>query len=246
MNILDLFSGIGGFALGCERSGLPRPVAACEIDKRARSVYAKHLPGVALHEDVTTLDPADVGPVDLICGGWPCQDVSTAGARRGFDGARSSLFRHVVRLAAELRPRWLFLENVPGLLSSRGGRDMCEVVRELAGLGYVGAWRVLDGCYFGVAQRRRRVFVVAGLGTAGESAREVLFEREGRGGNPAPRVGAWEEPADRDEGCAVTGCITHGVANTGPRTTELSGVVVAPTFTRHSMAGGGATAGKNP
>lgn len=228
MRILDLFAGIGGFALGCERAELPRPVAACEIDRRARSVYARHFPGVRLHEDVTSLSADDVGPVDMICGGWPCQDVSTAGKRRGFDGERSSLFRHVVRLAAELRPRWLFIENVPGLLSSRGGRDMCEVVRELAGLGYSLGWRVLDGCYFGVAQHRRRVFIVAGLGVSGERVREVLFEPEGRVGNPAPRVGAWKTAADGDGGCAVTGCVTTGVAQHNPACDAVNVVAVAP------------------
>ena len=218
MRILDLFSGIGGFALGCERAGLPRPVAACEIDPRTRAVYARHFPGVALHEDVTTLDPADVGPVDMICGGWPCQDVSLAGKRKGFDGERSSLFRNVVRLAAELCPRWLFLENVPGLLSSRGGRDMCEVVRELAGLGYVGAWRVLDGCYFGVAQRRRRVFVVGCLGAAGERAGEILFEREGLGRPPTPRRTPKQEVADGAVCCPITGCLDRSVGQSSKKT----------------------------
>lgn len=123
-----------------------------------------------------------------------CQDVSVAGGRAGLAGARSGLWFEFHRLAAQIRPRWLVIENVPGLLSSNGGRDFGVIVRGLVELGYGLAWRVLDAQYFGVAQRRRRVFVVGCLGDpAGAAA--VLFEPESCGGHPAPRRQAPEDAA---------------------------------------------------
>jgi DNA-cytosine methyltransferase len=104
-----------------------------------------------------------VARVDLLCGGFPCQDVSVAGQRRGLAGSRSGLFHEFARIAGTLRPRWLLVENVPGLLSSNGGRDFGVVLGTLADLGYGLGWRVLDSRFFGVPQRRRRVFVVGAL-----------------------------------------------------------------------------------
>jgi DNA (cytosine-5)-methyltransferase 1 len=115
--------------------------------------------------------------IDLLCGGFPCQDLSVAGRRAGLAGARSGLFFEFVRVATELRPRWVLLENVPGLLSSNGGRDFAVVLAALGDAGYGVGWRVLDARWFGVPQRRRRVFLVGHLG--GPCPAAVLFEPEG-------------------------------------------------------------------
>ncbi|HUT56632.1 MAG TPA: DNA (cytosine-5-)-methyltransferase, partial [Phycisphaerae bacterium] len=133
-----------------------------------------------------------VEPVDVICGGWPCQDLSVAGRRAGLiEGKRSSLFFEAMRIIKELQdagvgPTFALFENVPGLLSSNGGNDFAVVLAELANVGALDiAWRVLDSQFFGVAQRRRRVFIVADFG--GECAGQILALTEGLRGYPAPR-----------------------------------------------------------
>ena len=191
MNAVSLFAGVGGFDLGLERHGVP-VVASVEIDKKARDVLARHFPHAALFSDVTEVtggqlrDAGFVPDDGIIAGGFPCQDLSIAGRRAGLAGERSGLFWEIVRLAADLDPRWLILENVPGLLSSNGGRDMGAVLGTLGELGYGFAYRVLDAQYFGVAQRRRRVFIVGCLGDDGSAPGEVLALREGVRGYPAP------------------------------------------------------------
>lgn len=125
--------------------------------------------------------------VDLLCGGFPCQDLSVAGKRAGFKGERSSLFFEFARIADELRPRWIVLENVVGLLSSAEGRDFGILLATLAEIGYGDiAWRVVDARYFGVPQRRRRVFIVGCLGDDGERAVRAL----GAGGEGNLEAGA--------------------------------------------------------
>ncbi len=132
----------------------------CELDKWKRSVLAAHWPGVPIYDDITTLENPE--PVDLMVGGFPCQDLSIAGKRKGFSGERSVLAFEFLRLAEALKPRWLVLENVPGLLSSNKGLDFERLLREVVASGYGGiAWRCLDARYFGVPQRRRRIFLVA-------------------------------------------------------------------------------------
>lgn len=189
MKALSLFAGVGGFELACERADI-QVVAHCEIDKSARSVLRRHFPDALSFDDVRTLTADDLRRADavpdLICGGFPCQDLSVAGRRAGLAGARSGLFYEIARLAAELRPRWLVLENVPGILSSNDGRDMGAVLGTLGELGYGWAYRVLDAQHFGVPQRRRRVFIVGCLGDRAAPV-EVLLEPEGSDGDPAPR-----------------------------------------------------------
>lgn len=175
MRFGSLFAGIGGFDLGFERAGMP-PAYTVEIDAKCRNVLSTHFPTVPQYADVKEFD-GTVHPVDVVCGGFPCQDLSVAGRRAGLDGARSGLFFEAARILEEAQPEWIVLENVPGLLSSQRGRDMGVVLGTLADLGYVGAWRVLDAQYFGVAQRRRRVFLVGRLGADG--AEQVLLEPEG-------------------------------------------------------------------
>jgi DNA (cytosine-5)-methyltransferase 1 len=169
------FSGIGGFDLGFERAGM-QCRWQIEIDPKARAVLKRHWPQVPQLEDITHVQRAHVSPVDVLCGGFPCQDVSVAGTRAGLAGERSGLWFQFSRLIGELKPRWVVIENVPGLLTSNDGRDFATVLRGLVNWGYGVSWRVLDAQYFGLAQRRERVFIVASLGS-GRSAK-VLFEQE--------------------------------------------------------------------
>ena len=181
MRFVSLFAGVGGFDLGLERSG-HTCVGQVEIDKHAQSVLSRHWPDVPKHDDVTTaIDWADeiglTGNVDLVAGGFPCQDLSVAGKRAGLDGKRSGLFYDALAFAKAVKAKTILLENVPGLLSSNQGRDFGVLLTELADAGYSNIeWRILNSQFFGVAQRRRRVFIVASLGT--ESFRTVLAECE--------------------------------------------------------------------
>lgn len=180
MKVGSLFSGIGGFGLG-----LGMPVAwQVEKDSQCLRVLAHHWPTVERINDVRKAGCHNLKPVDLICGGFPCQDLSVAGKRAGLDGERSGLWFGFLRIIGELRPCWVLIENVPGLLSSHKGSDFLTILQGLAQLGYYAAWRVLDSQYFGVPQRRRRVFIVASLGN-GRCA-EVLFEPTCLCGNPPP------------------------------------------------------------
>jgi DNA (cytosine-5)-methyltransferase 1 len=163
MRTLSLFSGIGGFDLGFERAGMT-VVGVCEIDKHAQKILQRHFPDATLHDDVRKVHYAR-GSVDLICGGFPCQDLSVAGKRRGLEGERSGLWFEFARVIDETEPQWVVIENVPGLFSSDGGRDFAVIIQWLAKRGYGVGWRVLDSQGFGLAQRRKRVFIVASFGT---------------------------------------------------------------------------------
>jgi len=176
MKFGSLFTGVGGFDLGFERAGM-ECVWQVEFDKACQSVLKKHWSETELFDDVRTVGKHNLKPVDVICGGFPCQDVSIAGKRAGLAGERSGLWHEFARIIDELEPKWVVIENVPGLLSSNKGRDFATVIRWLAERGDGVAWRILDSQYFGVAQRRRRVFIVASFGDG--SASEILFEREG-------------------------------------------------------------------
>ena len=178
----SLFSGVEGFGLGLERAGF-RTVWQVEIDRFATKVLERRYPEAKRYGDIREVRTQDLERVDLLTGGFPCQDLSIAGRRAGLAGARSGLFYEFARVARELQPTWLLVENVPGLLSSNGGRDFGIVLDTLGELGYGLAWRVLDARYFGVPQRRRRVFVVGHLG--GPCPFSVLFEPEGGGGDLA-------------------------------------------------------------
>lgn len=163
MNVLSLFSGIGGFDLGFERAGMT-VVGMCEIDKHAQKILQRHFPDATLHTDVRKVS-YERGAVDIICGGFPCQDLSVAGKRRGLAGERSGLWHEFARIIDETQPSWVVIENVPGLFSSNAGRDFAVIIDWLAQRGYGVGWRVLDAQGFGLAQRRKRVFIVGSFGT---------------------------------------------------------------------------------
>jgi len=181
---VSLFAGVGGFDLAMERNGV-KVVATVEIDKKCNEVLAKQFPNAKQFTDVKTVtgkELIDVGfnPANgIITGGFPCQDLSVAGKRAGLAGERSGLFWEIRRLVEETQAEWFILENVPGLLSSNGGKDFGIVLGEMADLGYSIGWRVLDAQYFGVPQRRRRVFIVGNRSGNPERILKVLFERKG-------------------------------------------------------------------
>lgn len=152
MNFGSLFSGIGGFDLGLERQGF-KCAWQCEIDKYANQILEKHWPEVKRYNDIKNIKGNEVEHVELICGGFPCQDLSMAGKRAGLAGQRSGLFFEMARVIDEIKPEWILLENVPGLLTSNQGRDFPAVLSTLTDIGYSVAWRVFDSQYFGVAQR---------------------------------------------------------------------------------------------
>ena len=167
MKFLDLFAGIGGFRLGMEAAG-HECVGFCEIDKFARASYKAihNTEGeIELHDITTVSDDTirGIGHVDVICGGFPCQAFSIAGARRGFKDTRGTLFFEIARFAAILKPKYLFLENVKGLLNHDRGNTFKTIIRALDELGYDVEWQLFNSKHFGVPQNRERVFIIGHL-----------------------------------------------------------------------------------
>lgn len=175
LKVLDLFSGIGGFSLGLERTGGFETVAFCEIEEFPRKVLAKHWPNVPCHHDVTKLKGSDVGAVDVICGGFPCQDISSAGRGAGLGkGTRSGLFRHMLRLADECGRPIIIFENAARLLSGPTGNPgewFYEFLNALAEIGYDAEWFCITAASVGAPHERDRVWVVA---YASEKSREAV------------------------------------------------------------------------
>lgn len=179
VNVGSLFAGIGGFDLAAERVGMTVEWQS-ELDTKASAVLDYHWPTVKNLGDIYGIKSPPA--VDVLTGGFPCQDYSVAGTRDGLAGDRGALWWEYLRLIAEFRPTWVVGENVPGLLSSRDGADFETIVGSLTECGYGVAWAVLDAQYFGVAQRRRRVFIVGHSG--GEPRPEILALSEGVFGYP--------------------------------------------------------------
>lgn len=178
MRVAGLFAGIGGFELGMHQAG-HETAMVCDVLPTSRAVLGARFPGVAYHDDITTLRslPADV---DLICAGFPCQDLSQAGRTAGLDGERSGLIGEVFRLLRRRRVPTVVVENVPFMLQLNGGDAMRAIVDEFEALGYRWAYRVVDSWSFGLAQRRERVFLVASRAL---DPSEVLLVDD----NPVPR-----------------------------------------------------------
>lgn len=165
LKVLDLFSGIGGFSLGLERTGGFVTTAFCEIEPFPRKVLAKHWPDVPCFHDVRTLTASDVGPIDVITGGFPCQDISLAGKQAGLGTeTRSGLWSEIVRLVGELRPSFVIVENVANLLagpSDRPGGWFGRILGDLAEIGYDACWNSISASALGACHHRDRVWIVA-------------------------------------------------------------------------------------
>lgn len=238
MTMGSLFDGIGGFPLAAIRNGIT-PVWASEIEAFPIEVTKIRFPEMLHVGDITKLDGAKLPPVDVICGGSPCQDLSVAGQRAGLAGARSGLFMEQTRIAKEMRkadeqrnipahlvrPRYLVWENVPGAFSSAEGEDFRAVIEEIVRIKYSAcdvprpesgrwesagavllgnefslAWRVMDAQFWGVAQRRRRIFLVADFG--GTTAPEILFKQDSLFGDTQESGGPRQGAAAPAQGCA--------------------------------------------
>jgi DNA (cytosine-5)-methyltransferase 1 len=200
MKYLSVCSGIEAATVAWHPLGW-EPVAFSEIEPFPSAVLAHHYPQVPNLGDMTKHKEWNLGTIDLLVGGTPCQSFSVAGLRKGLDDPRGNLMLTYLAIADRNRPTWLVWENVPGVLSSNGGKDFGTFLGGLGELGYGFAYRVLDAQYFGVAQRRRRVFVVGYLGDWRPAA-AVLFERESVCGHPAP---------SREKRQAIAQCLTRGV-----------------------------------
>jgi len=177
LQVASFFSGIGGFDLGFELAGMT-VVMQCEIDSFCRKVLKKHWPDIPLYGDIADIKSEQIPHADVYVAGFPCQDLSLAnqGKRKGLEGKRSGLFYEFIRLVEERQPRWIVIENVPGLLNSNFGRDFAVILGTLDGGGYRVSWRVFDSKFFGTPQRRRRVFLVGSLGTI-DSVKVLLDDR---------------------------------------------------------------------
>jgi DNA (cytosine-5)-methyltransferase 1 len=170
MRVLSLFAGIGGFDLGLERTGGFRTVAFCEIEPFPRAILKKHWPEVPCYDDVRTLTAAKLAAdgitVDVICGGFPCQDLSEAGRRGGIEAERSGLWSEFARIIGEVRPRYAVVENVPELLagpSEQPGGWFGRVLRDLAAIGYDAVWNCIQAADVGAPHIRDRVWIAAVL-----------------------------------------------------------------------------------
>ena len=160
MRVASFFAGIGGFDLGFQRAGII-PAFHCEIDPYCQRILKRHWPEVPLHDDITTLKPKDIPKAEIWAGGWPCQDVSNGNVqRKGIHGPRSGLFFTFTALAGRVRPEWIVLENVAGLLNSDGGAAFDSVINEIEKIGYLGVWFTCNTLSAGLPHNRERVFLV--------------------------------------------------------------------------------------
>jgi DNA (cytosine-5)-methyltransferase 1 len=230
MRYLSVCSGIEAATVAWHPLGW-EAVAYSEIERFPSEVLAHHYPNTPNVGDMTKFKEwTNVSDVDLLVGGTPCQSFSVAGLRKGLDDPRGNLMLTYLAITDKYRPRWLVWENVPGVLSSNGGLDFASLLRGMGELGYGFAYRILDAQYFGVAQRRRRVFVVGYLGDW-RAAAAVLFERHSLSGHPAP---------SREKGQRIAPSVTTGppFSRTGNDRVEAEAMVVwppeiAPTIDAH-------------
>ena len=197
MKVLDLFSGIGGFSLGLEAAGM-ETVAFCEFDEHARKVLKKHWPDVPIHNDVRELDGTEYrGTVDVVCGGFPCQDLSNAGKKAGITGERSSLYREMLRIISECLPRYAIFENVSALLTGDSGRWFAQFLYDLAEIGYDAEWHCIPASELGAHHHRDRVWIIAYPNNDGQFATKEREGTEERGDSDKAR----QKSAKQLEGC---------------------------------------------
>lgn len=219
----SLFAGIGGFDLGFERAGMTCKWQV-EIDPFCQKVLAKHWPNVRRHDDVRTFPPEGDWSVDVICGGFPCQDISYAGRGEGIDGERSGLWREYARVLRLLRPRFAVVENTPALLV----RGLSTVLGDLARIGFDAEWSVLSACALGAPHVRRRLFIMAyANGVDGQERVRSAFARQdfslqAGDGTPGERT-RWQA---RLENPSALYRDAHGIPNRRERNHALGNAVV--------------------
>jgi DNA (cytosine-5)-methyltransferase 1 len=230
MTLISLFAGIGGFDLGFQRAGV-KTVATVEIDANCRKLLKAKWPDAVHLDDVRTSGRHNLPECDIVTFGFPCQDLSVAGKRAGLEGKRSGLFYEAMRIIDELQPAWAVWENVPGLLSSDNGRDLARVLFRMGESGYFGCVRCLDAQWFGVAQRRRRLFgVFTRLDSGAERCAEILSLQESLRGHPAPSREAGKGFASGVAPCAeVSGILDRKScgANRGSQANEAEVIAIA-------------------
>ena len=213
MNYLSVCSGIEAATVAWHHMNW-KPVGFSEIEKFPSELLKHHYPDVTNYGDMTKFKEWNINDtIELLVGGTPCQSFSVAGLRKGLDDPRGNLMLTYLAMADHFKPKWLLWENVSGVLSSNGGRDFAALLQGLAELGYGFAYRVLDAQYFGVPQRRRRVFVVGCLGDW-RSAAKVLFESESLCRNITP---------SRGDGQKATGTLTRGFGDRGYDLDQIAG-----------------------
>ena len=244
MKVLSLFAGIGGFDLGLERAGM-QTVAFCEIDPFARRVLAKHWPEVPCHDDIRTLSAdwlAENGLwPDVICGGFPCQDLSYAGKGAGLDGERSGLWREYARLIGEIRPRYVIVENVAALL----GRGLGDVLGDLAALGYDAEWHCIPASAVGAPHRRDRIWIVVYPAWDGGGWTRLGTEHGGaRVGWPIGQRAVEDQDAPAtlaypdSRGRGIQGDVGQAVGDTGPGQAGDGGALRVPSGPRLQIGQG--------
>jgi DNA (cytosine-5)-methyltransferase 1 len=250
LRVLDLFSGIGGFSLGLERTGGFKTVAFCEIGPFPRKVLAKHWPEVPIYHDIRELTAdqlaADGISVDVICGGFPCQDISVAGKGAGLAGERSGLWSEFTRLIGEVRPRYAIVENVAALLN----QGLSDVLGDLAALRYDAEWHCIPASAVGAPHRRDRVWIVAHpnnqrqlqsqggkrderrwIGDGGDAVADGRFERlqiSWQEPNGSHGIVCWRMPTASDWWTTEpdVGRVAHGVPSRVDRLKGLGNAVV--------------------
>ena len=234
MRVLDLFTGIGGFTLGLERAGF-ETVAFCEIEPYAQKVLNKNWPGVKLYDDVRGITAerlaADGIGVDVITGGFPCQDISVAGKGAGIEGKRSGLWSECARLIGELRPQYAIFENVTNLLNGERGDWFKRVLGDISALGYDAEWHCIPASAVGAHHRRDRVWIVAYPNSNDGRRRDCTqsLGRESRlesrrSGEGQPFAGASEDVADTDES-RLQRWLQNGIAYQAGRQVQSNGSV---------------------
>jgi DNA (cytosine-5)-methyltransferase 1 len=216
LKTLSLFAGIGGFDLGLERTGGFKTVAFCEIDPFCQRVLAKHWPEVPCYDDVRQLRGEQLGRIDVICGGFPCQDISEAGQRKGLAGERSGLWSEFARLIRELRPRFVIVENVSELLVQWMG----DILGDLAAIGYDAVWNAIPASHIGARHIRDRVWITAFLPDAPGQRIEQLWRQQLAQESYSRR--SLDKRFNEPEPCRVA----HGLPNRSHRNRALGNAVV--------------------
>jgi DNA (cytosine-5)-methyltransferase 1 len=239
VNVGSLFAGIGGFDLGFERAGM-RVAWQIELDPYCRAVLAHHFPQARRYEDVREVGAENLAPVDLICGGFPCQDLSPAGKGAGLDGARSGLWAEFARIVCELRPRYVVVENVPALLTGKGKRwdraPVGRVLGDLAEAGYDAEWACLSAREFGAPHLRKRVWIVAYPARDAEAGTEALAGAERQRAGQGGALGRAGDGADADRGRRAQGLCLPAGRPPRPRN-ALGRRAGEPVANAHSQAG---------